>query len=97
MDQAAINISFSLQIYLEYIWYIFRLDLVYFLVYLFGVIVVRRVGNTAWSEGSETYLTTALPVWLFLETFWIFFSRKSLALEKHCLSCIFIKNLLKRV
>jgi len=64
-----------------------------------------RVANLAFLKPDFEILALFDHLWLFLEVkksqtksgfFWLFFSRTGLDLEKHCLSCIFITNLLWR-
>ena len=64
----------------------------------------RRIGNAAFLKPDFEILAFFEHLWLFLEIkmseksgfFWLVFSRIGLALAKHCLSCIFITNLLWR-
>ena len=70
-------------------------------------ILVCRVANLAFLKPDFEILAFFEHLWLFLEIkkpeksgfsgfFWLIFSRIGLALAKHCLSCIFITNLLRR-
>ena len=67
-------------------------------------ILCSRVANLAFLKPDFEILAFFEHLWLFLEIkmseksgfFWLIFSRIGLALAKHCLSCIFITNLLRR-
>ena len=67
-----------------------------------SLILGFRVANLAFLKPYFEILAFFEHLWLFLEIkksqtksdfFWLFFSRKGLDLETHCLSCISIKNL----
>jgi len=52
------------------------------------------LGGLGFRVANLLSLKPDFEILAFFEHLWVFFSRKSLALEKHCLSYIFIKNLL---